>query len=202
MDRPRQRGQPRCGDHEQQAAAARPPSDETEQRKPEQRGPDEVELLLHGQRPEVLDRRRRLSLLEVVAPERREVHVRGEERRPHAVRDHVPGADEVEQVLRRDRRHDQREHGRREDAPCAPRVEADERHAPRRERLRQQQPCDQEAREDEEDVDPDIAALEEGNSRVPERHEQNGDGAQALDVRPVPHGTNVRRPRSRSVNKT
>jgi hypothetical protein len=37
---------------------------------------------------------------------------------------------------------------------------------------------------------------------VPERHEQNGDGAQALDVRPVPHPPNVGRPRSRSVNET
>ena len=150
----------------------------------------------------MLDRRRRLSLLEVVAPERGEVHVGREEGGPDAVRDHVPGAHEVEQLLRRDRRHDEREHRGRKNAASPARVEADERDAPGLERLRQEQACDQETGEDEEDVDADVTARQAGDSRVPERHEQNGDGAQALDVRPVPHGTNVRRPRSRSVKET
>ena len=105
-------------------------------------------------------------------------------------------------MLCRDRRHDEREHRGREDAARPAGVEAEEGHAPGLERLREQQAGDQEAGENEEDVDSHEPALQERNSRVPERHEQDGDGAQALDVRPVPHRTNVRRPRSLSVKET
>ena len=202
VDRPGQRSDSRSGDHEQQPAPPRVPASEPEQREHEQRRPHEVELLLDRERPEVLDRRGRLSLLEVVAPERGKMHVGGEERGPDAVGDHVSGAHEVEEMLRRDRRHDEREHGGGQDAARAADVEAHERHAPGLERLRQEQARDQEAGEDEEDVDAHVAARQARDSRVPERHEQNGDGAQALDVRPVPHHPNVRRPRSRSVKES
>jgi hypothetical protein len=101
-------------------------------------------------------------------------------------------------MLRRDRRHDEREYGGRQDPAGAAHVEADERDASGLERLGEQEPGDEEAGEDEEDVDTHVAARKERDSRVLERHEQNGDGAQALDVRPVPHDGRV----SRSVSET
>ena len=62
--------------------------------------PDEVELLLDRERPEVLHGRGRLQLREVVAALAREVHVRHEERRPDAVADRLARAHEVQQLVR------------------------------------------------------------------------------------------------------
>ena len=54
----------------------------------QQRRPDQVELLLHRQRPVVLQRRGRLLLREVVGADGGEVDVGGEEHRPQRVLDH------------------------------------------------------------------------------------------------------------------
>jgi hypothetical protein len=45
----------------------------------------------------------------------------------------------------------------------------------------------QEAGEDEEDVDADVAARQERHARVPESHEQNRNSPQTLDVVSVRH---------------
>ena len=49
--------------------------------------------------------------------------------------------------------------------------------------LGNEEPCDQEAREDEEDVDADEACPCAGDPDVAQEHEQDGDPAQALEVR-------------------
>jgi hypothetical protein len=77
----------------------------------------------------------------------------------------------------RDARRDERERGGREDSPRTADVEGDERHPARAECLRQEDSRDQEAGEDEEDVDPDVTALQERNAGVRERDEEDGDRA-------------------------
>ncbi len=48
-----------------------------------------------------------------------------------------------------------------------------------------EQPCDQEARDHEEDVDADIAAVKRRHAGVVEDDRDDGDGAQSVDVRPT-----------------
>jgi hypothetical protein len=73
---------------------------------------------------------------------------------------------------------------RREDAPDAPRIEAG--HAePALLQFAQQDARDQVAGNDEEDVDADEAAGQERREGVEQDHRQHGDGAQAVDVRAV-----------------
>ena len=73
--------------------AARGPGDPADQ---EQR-PDEVELLLHRQRPVVLQRRGRLALGEVVGADGREADVGREGGDPDGVLDDLDGPDEREE---------------------------------------------------------------------------------------------------------
>ena len=48
--------------------------------------------------------------------------------------------------------------------------------------LAQQQPGDDEPRDDEEDLDADVATAEPGNAGVVDEGQEDGDGAQALHV--------------------
>ena len=180
MDRPRER---RRSDEHRHAEEGEPsPGSEEGDRGDQDRRPDEIELLLDGQCPEVQERRRRLRLREVVAPESREVDVRAERRRPDAVRDHLAGADEVEEMARGQVGREQREGGRRQDPARTPHVEAGERDRAAPLRLGEKDSGDQEPGEDEEDVHADVAAAEERDVRVPEGDEQNRHRPEPLDV--------------------
>jgi hypothetical protein len=133
------------------------------------------------------DRRRRLSLREVVAALAGEMDVRTEGGGPDAVRDRLAGAHEVEQMVRGDVCHDERQPRRGESAPGTPHVEIDQRDPPASFGLGEQDPCDQEAREDEEDVDSDEAARQEGHAGVREDDEQDGERSESLDVVSMRH---------------
>jgi hypothetical protein len=106
-----------------------------------------------------------------------EVDVRREQCRPHAVLDDLACAHEVEKVVGRDARRDERQRGGGDNSPRPAHVEGDERHATRAECLRKQDSRDQEAGEDEEDVDTDVAALQERDAGVSECDEEDGDRA-------------------------
>ena len=120
VDRPHERRAADSGEDDQQPA--KPESKQPRQ----ERGPDEVKLLFDRKRPEVQKRRRRLPLREVVTSLPREMNVGGKERRPDAVVDGCPRPDEVEQMVRGDVRHDERQPGCREDAPGTAQIEARE----------------------------------------------------------------------------
>ena len=78
---------------------------------------------------------------------------------------------------------DGEQHGReRQQAPGAAGVEAAQRDAAGAVDLAEQEPGDQEAGDDEEDVDADVAAGEEGDARVAEQDGDDRDGSQPLDV--------------------
>jgi len=130
----------------------------------------------------VEERRRRLPMREVVAALLRKVDVGAEGGGPDAVREHLPCADEVEQVGRGEVGDEQRQRGRGKDPPRAADVEAAERDAPAPLGLREQEPGDQVPGEDEEDVDADEAAAEERDARVAQDDEQNRDRSETLDV--------------------
>ena len=96
VDRPRKGGDG-GGEHDPEQPAAQKRHAEEEG---EGDGPDEVELLLDRECPELLHRRGRLALREVVAAGLGEVHVRHEERGPDAVAHRFTRAYEVQQQER------------------------------------------------------------------------------------------------------
>ena len=59
---------------------------------------------------------------------------------------------------------------------------------------REEQPSDEEARQHEEDVDADKTAPQEPHTGVPKRDKENGYGAKALDVVPMPERCTVSPP--------
>ena len=77
---------------------------------------------------------------------------------------------------------DQRQRRGRKDPPGAADVELSERQPPT-----QQQPGDQIAREDEEDVDADVAAQQVGDTGVGEDDQEHGNSPQSLNVLSVRH---------------
>src|SRR5439155_4757142 len=152
VDRPGKRHPSENRDHPQERdPAASAEGDKGE----EKRRPDEVELLLDRQAPEMEERRRGLALREVVASVSGEVDVRPEDGGPEAVRDHLPSPHEVEQVMSGHVGGDQGQERRRKDAARAPPVELRERDRAASLRLDEEDPRDQETGEEEEDVDPD-----------------------------------------------
>jgi hypothetical protein len=153
--------------------------------------PDDVELFLDRERPVVLERRRGLVSGEIVG-RLPEVEVREEERGPDTVANRIARPDEVEQEGGSDVGHREGECGRRQDPPRTPGVEPHERDASVPLRFREQDPRDQEAREDEEHVDADVAAAEERDARVRKHDEQNGDSSQTLNVVSVRHDSPLR----------
>jgi hypothetical protein len=73
-----------------------------------------------------------------------------------------------------------------DDAAHAPRIEATEIDAPRVIQLTKDVRRDQEAGDDEEDVDPHVAAGKKWNTRVIEHDGKDRDGAESLDVGALP----------------
>ena len=154
----------------------------------EQQRPDDVELLLDRQRPEVLDRGGRQVGREVVdlAPGEDPVDDVGRGRRdvdPH-VAPAQPGHDEP----RDHRGGDEHEHRGGQQPPDPPADEPQPRDRPARVQLGDEQPGDEEAGDDEEDVDADEPPAQRQAGVVGE-HGEDGDRPQALDV-----GTEPRAP--------
>ena len=150
----------------------------------QQQRPDEVVLLLHRQRPVVLQRGRRLPLGEVVGADGGEADVGRERGDPDGVLDDLDRADQREEGDGGDDRRHGHQRGRGEDPPGAPRVEAHQRDPARAGRLAHQQRGDQEPGDHEEDVDADEAARERAEARVSHDHQQHGERAKTLDVGP------------------
>jgi hypothetical protein len=143
---------------------------------PHQHRPEQIELLLDAERPEVDERLQLGDAVEVA-----DVVVRDDVGDEEAAADRVD--EEIAEVVgRQERRADRsgrREHDqkRRKDPPHPSRVEARE-----REVGREQDPRDQEAADDEEDVDADEAAAKRARPGVVGDDREHGDCAQAVDV--------------------
>ena len=171
-------GDPEHRPHRFPAAAPEPGHGEHQPR------PDEVELLLDRQRPEVEDRARFEALGEVVDRLRGEVPVGDVE----GGGGDVPGDFGVAQRRQEDHREDpdgrQQDRRERQQAFGAAGVEAAQADRAAAVELPQQEFGDQEARDDEEDVDPDVAARQERHPGVAEQDRDDRDRAQPLDVRP------------------
>ena len=148
-------------------------------------GPDEVELLLHAERPVVLVRR--LGVVgEVVDPVPREQQVHREQPAPHRVPGDLADLERRQQQPRRGQRGEGHQGGQREQPSRPPGPEGPQRDRARPADLGQQQARDEEAGEHEEHVDPDVAAVDAGHPGVEQDDRHHGDGAQALDVAAVP----------------
>ncbi len=160
-----------------EAAAAPEPGDAQQQGRP-----NEVELLLDRQRPEVLERARFDPLGEVVDRLRGEVPVGDIEGGADDVAGDFLAADGREQQRRRQGNGGEHDQHQRQQTARPARVEADQRDAAGAVHLPHQQPGDQEAGDDEEDVDPDVSPREEGDPGMAEEHSDDRDRAQALDV--------------------
>ena len=165
--------------HQQPDLEPRPQRPERDDQQP---GPDQVELLLDAERPEVAERRH-VRLGEVVGRLEREPDVADRQGGGGAVLGD-PGDLERRQEDRR--QHDRDGHGRqrrRQDPAHPPRVEASEVDPAGLRVLAQQEPGDQEARHDEEDVDPGEPAAGHGQAHVEPQDGEDGDPPEALDVR-------------------
>ena len=152
----------------------------------EQRRPDEIELLLHGQRPEVEERRGRGDGREIVGRRRREPEVPDRERRRGPIEEQVRPIERVGENGGGRQRHDEDHDPGRGKAANASSVEVPKAHGPASLDLSKQQARDQEAGDHEEDVDADEAAADREESGVEQDHETHGDTSQALDVRAKP----------------
>ena len=145
--------------------------------------PEQVELLLHGQRPEALERRGRTVLGEVVGAVDRQPEVHRIQRtadrvarvlhEPH-LRQEQPGTSD---------RGDHHQGRRRQQTQRPTAVELPDRDSVRRRQLAQQHRGDEEARDHEEDIDPDVAAAEPAHRGMGENDQRDGQRTQPLDVR-------------------
>ena len=178
--------QGRYGDRGQAGEQRGPPVDAQpggeQHRAEQQQRPDEVELLLHRQRPVVLDGGRRDVLGEVVdgpvgEPPVHEVEGRGDDVAagglPPDPRHPQPG---------HDRGRDEDDGAGREQALGPPGVEPEQVHRALAVDLLDQLAGDHEAGDHEEHVDPDVAAGEEHQSGVVRQHQEGGHRPQPLDV--------------------
>ncbi len=128
-------------------------------------------------------RRGRQLGLEVVGRLEGEAQVGGVERSGDPVGRDVTGTQRREdQDARGDGHQDEQGHGRQQPAQAAG-VEGRQRDRPGRLELAEQQAADQEARQDEEDVDPDVSPAEARDRRVVEQDQYDRDGTEAFDVR-------------------
>ena len=145
----------------------------------------QVELLLDGQRPQVLQQRRTAHHLEVRAV--------GEDLPP--VRHVRHGGGDVPAQLRRlaghrdrDATHrDQQQRQGRQQAACAPRVEAAEREAAGAFHLVEHERGDEVAGQDEEDVDPQEPAAHPRGAEVVDHDPGDGDRADPVEPAQVRH---------------
>ena len=148
----------------------------------QQRRPDQVELLLHTQRPVMQQRRRRDLGTQVVRRLEGEAQVRHVERGGDPVGTHVGNAEGREHDRRDRDRHEEAERRGRKQAPRPTRVEPGERDGAGSLELTDEQARDQEPGQHEEDVDADVSAGDPGYAGVEQQHEEDGDAAQALEV--------------------
>ena len=162
------------------AAAAAPEPGDGEQ----QGRPDQVELLLDRQRPEVEHRARFDVLGEVVDRLLGEVPVGRVEGGADDVAGDFDRAHGREQQQREDADRGEQDRRERQQPPGAAGVEAAQGDAPGAVDLVEQKAGDEEAGDDEEDVDADVAAGEERDAGVAEQDRADRDRAHALDVRP------------------
>jgi hypothetical protein len=164
------------GEHKQDASGrgwSTAATDERHDENDDQR-PDQIELLLDREGPEVLHERWRTSGLEVIRAGVGEVDVRGESQRPPDCADALtnPSAAESHLICHGGHGQDGKRGG--QDAPSPTGVEALQRNPGSALGFPEQQPGDQVARDYEEDVDTD-----EATARPPAQmagdHEQYGD---------------------------
>ena len=165
--------------HEPHGARPAPPVGEQGDR-----GPEDVELLLHRQRPQVLEHGRAADELEVRGLGEDAQPVRVVEQRAREV------AAEPGRAVVGDRRDQQGGHGQHGEQcgqqPAGPAdVEVLEVDPPGAVELDQQQRGDQEAGEDEEHVHAEESARDPGNIRVVEHHGDDRDRAQAVESHEV-----------------
>ena len=179
---PERRGE-RCrhdrADHERDA----PPGAAAGERHDHERRPEQVELLLDAERPEVAEGRRRRGP-EVVRRVDREADVADREGRRRAVEGDLREVQRCEDEGRHADGHHDRDERCGEDPPHPARVEGREADPARPLVLADDQAGDQEARQDEEGVDADEAA---GRPREPEMEQEDGDDgdpAKTLEVGP------------------
>ena len=187
LNRHDQRRNRRPGQRARHARAARgQPGDHA----PYDQRPDQVELLLDGQRPQVIERRRRPGLpgrgevrdvVQDLVPVAR-VRGRGQQRQPQ--RSLLPGLDHG----RRGGDHDQHHGQRRQQAPGSPGPEARQVQAAGAVVPGDQQIGDQEPAEHEEDVDAEEAAGQPGSALM---EADDGEDGQRPD--PVEAGRTVPR---------
>ena len=166
------RTRPPCREHRRQQG-----SEEEEQR------PDDVELLLDRERPEVLHGSGRVAGLEVVDCIRRELPVLVVQR---ACQDLLGGVGELGRGLddaRRDPRHGQHERRRRDQPPGTPSPELGQAHLSLRVAA-PQLAGDQVPGDNEEHVHPGEAAGQHRRVQVIDHHHRDGDRPQSLDIRP------------------
>ena len=143
-------------------------------------GQSEVELLLDRQRPEVHEQLR-CGLVEVARP-RRDLEPVGREGQradhlPTDVDEQVGADDPGDEHARHDAEH---EGGQQASRPAHPELrEGDPAGAPV---LAHEERRDEEARHDEEDVDPEEAAGQPGGVEVEDEHADDGEGAQPVET--------------------
>ena len=143
---------------------------------------DQVELLFDGQRPEIEQGGGRLILVEVVRPDRGEVKVGQEHRRPAAVDSRRVPVDGPQDPVRGDDAHHDHERRGGDDAAAAAPVEAEERGPTAACAFSKQEPSDDESRYHEEDIHTDIAAAQRVQPTVVENHQHDGDCPKSLDI--------------------
>ncbi len=145
----------------------------------QQDAPQDVELVLHAQRPEVLDGARVPPGGEVVGLLADEAPVGVLAGGGHQVAGQVGAAQRVEQQSAGDRGGDQHDGGGGQDPPGPAGGEVEQADAPG-----EQEPGDQEAGDHEEDVDADVSAGQPRYRGVEAEDGEDGDAAQAFDVGP------------------
>ena len=208
----------RCGpENEDRAEPNRRASNPAKQPDQHQR-PDEVELLLDGQRPQVVEQGAVIELPVARQAEPPIRPVRGPRERTDRI-DHPAEACRIGRP-RRDRAHrDQHDHGGHEPSdssrPESPQVDAAE-HAARwrveagrgdggprpTSVLHAQHPGDQVARQHEEHVDADEPAREQRGPRVERNHGRDGERSDAVERRPVAPDRRIEFGRSHAVRLT
>ena len=148
--------------------------------------PEQVELLLDGERPEVQQGRRRASELrgEVVAEPGGEHEVDDEATGGNRVGGQRPLGDRRQEHLRRDHRDDHDDARCRQQTPGAPCPESRQRDRAGRGDLTQQQSRDQKTGEHEEHVDADEPAGEPSDPGVKQDDGNDRDGTQTFDIGP------------------
>ena len=146
--------------------------------------PEQVELLLDAERPEVEERRRSKVAREIVGCLGRKPQVRDIERGRGGIARDIRQSERRQEDRRQDHRAHDRDRSRRQEAPRPAGVELGEVDPAGRAQLAHDQARDQEAREHEEDIDPDIPAAEPREVGVIEQDKPDSDRPQALQFGP------------------